>query len=77
LGIITDKVFAEIISSQPEKILIHIAISMALSREEKEIEPFVSADKGISKAYCVPRVDIVIDISGGDQQVSFQVVSYF
>ena len=63
LGVIPNQMFTEVVSPQPEEILIQVAISMPLAGEEKEIETFIGSDQGISQPDRVGRMDIVIDIT--------------
>ncbi len=77
LGIVSDEVLAEIIGSQPEKVLAHISITMPLTGKEKEIKPLVRPYQRIRQRDRPSRMNIVIDISGDDKKASLQVLSDF
>ena len=55
---------AEIIRPQPEEVLIHIAVAMALARENEEVETLIGLDQGIGHANGAGRVHIIINITG-------------
>ena len=47
---------------------------MTLSRKEKHVETLVGADKGIDDTYRIGRMHIVVNVSGAEQEMPFQVL---
>ena len=77
LGIIPDQVFAEVVRPQPEEILVHVSESMSLPGKEEEIEALIGLDEGMGQSDGVGWMDVVVNVSGHDQQTPFQVFCDF
>jgi len=73
LGVISDEVLAEIVGSYPEKVIVHITEAVTLSGEGKKIKTFVGPDERIDQPQSVSRMDVVINVSCGQEQPSFQI----
>ena len=68
---------AEIIRFQPEEIFIVVGVTMSLPGHHQEIEPFFGGDQGIGHPDGIPRMNIVVDIPGDQQQLAFEILSQF
>src|SRR5512143_1390261 len=58
---------AEIIGPVPEPVVDHVAVAVALAREDEEVEALAGLDQGRRQAQRVGRVDVVVDVAGRDQ----------
>ena len=67
---------AIVIGHAPEEILIHVAETMTLAREDEHIETLVRTNEGIDYANSVRRMNVIVDVAVHEHQVSFQVGSY-
>jgi len=65
--------FSKIIPHKSVEIWNIISISMSLTWQHHEIKSLISLYKGINYSECIPRMDIIINIAGYKQKVTFKV----
>lgn len=70
---VADQPLGVVVGHAPEEIFIHVAEAVTLAWEDEHIEPLVGADQGVDHSDGVGRVDVVVDVTVHEHQVTFQI----
>ena len=62
----------EIVDHTPVEIFVHIAEAVALLRKEQHVKTLSGTDQGICHTQRIARMDIVVDVTMYEHQMTFQ-----
>jgi hypothetical protein len=66
---------AEIVSSNPGKVITHITEAMTFSREDEEVKALIGLDERVGQPQSVGWMDIVVDVARSNKESTFQIFS--